>query len=503
MALPTQAAGVVVAALLLAGRSMAQRASIFDPPGGPATCIVVHARVDAPGERRAWPGRDRLSPMLLRLDGVAALLLGAEECRRLSAAILPSEGADDGLQYGPEVPGAVRRWVLDCSRPDSAEAGNIRRVEVLQIGDSLVAHERAPDDRPTPLIPLRAERFNNLSASWEPYSGRLEEASDWPAGTVFTVPPPLVAGRVTLDQAALSDRFAGGLPTRLPPASRVLADETFMARLPRGYSPRTPAGLLVWIDPTPSAQPPDVLDAALDELGLICISPGNCGNARAAADRYQLALDAAATARVRWHIDARRVYIAGLSGGAHIACRMTACFPDVFMGTIPIAALSVYDRVQLPAPEIGKFVAPQFRRPSPARFALLRERPFAPVTGPADGNYLSIVGAVEVLKRDGVPVRLFSYDDMGHELPTAARFAEAAQFIDEPWRSARAAEIERAQRLFDAYTARWGDGPAADPAARQALVRVTQAAPWSEPAWRAAALLRPAASLRPSAGTRP
>ena len=50
----------------------------------------------------------------------------------------------------------------------------------------------------------------------------------------------------------------------------------------------------------------------------------------------------------------------------------------------------------------------------------------------------------------------------------------------------------RAQSLLDAYVLKWGDvAPAErDQEARAQLVKVTQVAPWTPAAWRAAKLLR-------------
>ncbi len=258
-----------------------------------------------------------------------------------------------------------------------------------------------------------------------------------------------------------------------------------MARAPRGYDARYPAGLLVWVSAGELGGIPEAFFPALDQFGMVAIGAENSGNAREINDRIQLALDGAATAQARFHIDSRRVYIAGISGGAKIAMMTWACFPDVFAGAIPIVGLASYK--DTPAGAAGVWPA-LFAKPGPAHFKTLAKQRAAVMTGPPDFNYENILPMSEAMARDGLSIRVFEYADMGHTLPTPERFTEALSWIDEPYRTLRAEESQRAQRMLDEYLA--VNTPMAAPGAQgaQALDAVMAAGPWTEAAWKAAAI---------------
>ena len=79
---------------------------------------------------------------------------------------------------------------------------------------------------------------------------------------------------------------------------------------------------------------------------------------------------------------------------------------------------------------------------------------------------------------------------MGHTMPTSARFYDAMAWVDEPWREHRRESISKAKELLEAFKAGFNEGPASKlPKAREMLVEITRMAPWSEPAWEAAAIL--------------
>jgi len=233
-------------------------------------------------------------------------------------------------------------------------------------------------------------------------------------------------------------------------------------------------------------QPPDVFAPALDALGIICVGAAGSGNDRYVVDRYQLALDAVATATARYHIDPRRIYVTGISGGARVASILQGCFPDIFTGSAPIVGLEFYENVPLGT---GKWVRAGYLQPPGPLFRLLRERPIAPITGPHDGNYNSIKSATYLMEKDGMRVHLFEYPGMGHEMPTPERFTEALVWVDNVYQRARRAEIDAAAGAMEVYDKRWKGQPPPDDAAREALVRVTREGPWTEQAWRAAELL--------------
>ena len=171
-------------------------------------------------------------------------------------------------------------------------------------------------------------------------------------GEVAEFPGDPRVSPIVLDEATVRDRLNAGRPTELPPTDRYLPDEQLFIRLPAGYTPRRPAGLVVWIDPTDSGRPPEGFSPAADAMNLIMIGAADAGNPRLATDRYQLALDAVASASSRFHIDPARVYVTGVAGGGGISSGRAVVLPDRFAGRVasvgvnhtPLAAIRLYNR---------------------------------------------------------------------------------------------------------------------------------------------------------------
>ncbi|MHC4948855.1 MAG: hypothetical protein ACYTG1_11425, partial [Planctomycetota bacterium] len=107
-----------------------------------------------------------------------------------------------------------------------------------------------------------------------------------------------------------------------------------------------------------------------------------------------------------------------------------------------------------------------------------------------DFNHDEMALRVERLRDDGFErARLVDCPGLGHALPPPERLAEALRLVDEPARVRRAGETAEARELLRAYLAGHAAPAAATPADRAALRRVMDAAPFSEPAWQALALL--------------
>jgi hypothetical protein len=147
-----------------------------------------------------------------------------------------------------------------------------KKVAVVQgAGGDFIAVEIGVEGKPR-RAELRREQFTALLGSWPLYRGGFHAADvKEPSHEVFELEKPYVPGRITMDQKTLGDRFLNGGKTNLQGADRNLADEKIWARLPKGYDPKSPAGLVVWVDPTASGKPPAPFNAALDAFGLICV----------------------------------------------------------------------------------------------------------------------------------------------------------------------------------------------------------------------------------------
>ncbi|MBL8762677.1 MAG: hypothetical protein JNM07_00220 [Phycisphaerae bacterium] len=310
---------------------------------------------------------------------------------------------------------------------------------------------------------------------------------------------PLRESPFVLDATTIASRFysRGSGDGAIKPAKRALSEERFWLRTPKGASPRDPSGLLVWVDAGPLGRPPRVFEPALDELGLVAIGAARSGNDRDPGDRAQLALDAVATARAIRHIDPRRVYIAGVSGGGRMASILAGCFPDVFTGCAPIVGMDAFVNV----PDGGRGMWPAaYSKPQGPLLDQLRANRFAAITGRDDFNHANVTLTAASMQREGLSIRVFDYTDLGHEVPSAERIAEVLRWVDEPWRASRAREVAAADRALKEYL---DDRPSPNPrddTDRRALRHVTEVGPWTPAAWRAVELLDTSPPPSPSSG---
>jgi predicted esterase len=452
--------------MLLVPPSLAQTRSIFDLSRGRAQRATVTI------DEAPVPVEQGAGEMALRLSGALADLRG-KDLADLRATAPPNPPVGDASD-------ALRLCTIHL------ESGQERkRLAIFRKNDSYIAVEL---DAEQPIrAELRRDAFNEVYASWPQYRGGFEAApSTNTSGKPEVLERPYTPGRFTLDEKTISTRLLGGATPKDEHPVRELKDEKLTIRVPGMYSPRNPAGLLVWVDAGPAGLPPSAYDRVLDELNFITIGAANSGNQRNLYSRIQLALDAAATASERYHIDPRRVYIYGISGGGRIASIAQVCFPEAFMGAVPIVGLSCYELVPN---GLGQYYRNAYNRPGSAVFRLAQQRRMAPITGRRDGNQLEMTNATEIMQRHGLPVRLFDHESMGHELAKPEHFREALSWVDEPYQSSRRKEIEDAKRLLDAYTSKHEDRSPASPADRAALLKVMQAGPWTEPAWKAWGLL--------------
>lgn len=306
------------------------------------------------------------------------------------------------------------------------------------------------------------------------------------AGVERVLDKGLAAGRFDVTKDLIADRLTGGVASQLPRAERVLSNERMFVRLPKGHHPRNAWGLLVWIDAGPEGVIPDQLDKALDDTGLICISPANIGNDRPLADRVQLALDAVATAQRHHRIDANRVYIAGISGGGRVASMMLAGFPDIFSGCLGVVGLNNYQRVPTTR---GGFYQPGFGKPRGKLWDLYRTHRIAAMTGTRDFNYQEILTSVQMLQGEHLNAKVFEHGLMGHQMGEPEWMTEAIRWIDEPARTRRERDVAAAGELVDSIKRQLKPLARPNVAQRRELIKATKFAPWSEPAWEAARLL--------------
>ena len=457
--------GLVV--LLLCSVAPASAQNPFDLARKPEQIVLVSL-----GETP--PPADILSqpPMLQRLSGVLGELKGQQ--------IVDLSQSVDTKRAAPADEAGTRVCVVHISGPAGARTVRIERTADGGYRTEVIGPIAGAENAAFRPVLLKRAAFEAVlnSLNGGPAGGAYFGGFDGPAekeprGAVFEVPQPYVQGAFQLDGRTLRERIIGSSRNHFDPSKRDLAAEKFFVRLPTGYDPVRPAGLVVWVDASPSGLPPDPLFKALDAYGMICIAASNSGNDREVADRLQLALDVVATAKQRWHIDPSRVYAAGISGGGKMASMLLPGFPDVFGGALPLVGLACYASV--PTGQPNTVWPPEFGKPSGKLWGLFLQRRTAAVTGSKDFNRAPVVGKAKAMQADKVEVRVFDIEGMGHEFPPAEAIVAQLGWVDERARAAAdQAKTEAAAAMATPGVDRKGQ-----------LLEIVRRWPWTPGAWEA------------------
>jgi len=466
-----------VTAILIAGAAAAASAAenIFDIDKRQAERALVTLGPEIPVIAGAQ------SAMTLRLAGVLADLdrAGVRRLRGIAGTPVPaSEFAEAARRVCiVQVFAGAKARSVEILRSSAGTLGARELDGAAELGAGMLAG-------------VDEEKFLALSAGWSTFRGDFRAGPEnggvvIAPGAVVELARPYAAGWLRFDKDALSRRFLKGRQTSIEGATRPLGENGIWVRLPRGYDAAKEWGLLVWINAGYLGQPPGAFDAACDELGLVCVGSAGAGNDRDLANRCQLVFDGVATASERFHIDSRRIYATGISGGGKISSMLWACFPDVFAGAVPIVGLACYENMPIGN---GQVWPGNFDRPEAARWALLRTRRAGAITGNKDFNYEPMHAALKVFLRDGLNARIYVQEGMAHELPSPGQFLEAMSWVDEPYRAVRAGEEAKAAAALAKFVkdeATLKDGAER----RKRLVEVTSIGPWTGAAWKAVELL--------------
>jgi pimeloyl-ACP methyl ester carboxylesterase len=128
-------------------------------------------------------------------------------------------------------------------------------------------------------------------------------------------------------------------------------------------------------------------------------------------------------------LDAQRVYVGGISGGAKSAFRALMFYPEVFRGAVLSAGVEYFRA--LPARSNQKVGTWPQRIGTPRDLGLAKTRPVAITTGPIDFNYGHISDVVAAMHEDGFArVQVFSRQDLGHAPPPTDMFDQALTWVD-------------------------------------------------------------------------
>jgi predicted esterase len=217
-------------------------------------------------------------------------------------------------------------------------------------------------------------------------------------------------------------------------ANYKITKESFNLYVPkRAKSSRKAYGLLVWIAPFADGRIPPIWLKKLDQLKLIAIGADNSGNDRVPCSRIGLALDAVHNAKKLFHIDDKRVYVTGFSGGAQMSCYLTLHYPEIFSGGIYFGGSNYFKNIPIPDRK-GSFWKGEIPKPSDENLLKSKQKSrHVFIVGEKDEviGQIKAVKAVAV-KDDFVYVRFIEMPKLGHRIPPAKWLERSIKYLDKP-----------------------------------------------------------------------
>ncbi len=127
--------------------------------------------------------------------------------------------------------------------------------------------------------------------------------------------------------------------------------ENWNIYVPENYDPKKSYGLFVWIDASEKASVPKNWFSVFGDYDLIFVAADKSGNLQNDLDRrIPLALHAVENMQQLYHIDPKRIYISGLSGGARVASHIAIGYGDIFRGGLFIAGNDSIGSISVPVP---------------------------------------------------------------------------------------------------------------------------------------------------------
>lgn len=249
-------------------------------------------------------------------------------------------------------------------------------------------------------------------------------------GGAFSVASPLKKGGFTF-------HFEGTVAT--PPNFRTrdvgsveLARESYYLFIPAAYDGSESYGLVAFIHARDEVSVPPGWSQVLSDKKLLYLAAQNVGNDQKASRRSSVTLAGILKMRELYHLDAKRVYLAGFSGGARVASMTAFRHPGLIAGVVCNCGVDFVRLVprheSTRTDDYGVFSCD----PSLAAKARQTEK-FALITGSDDfrrGNIRDIYAGGFV--PEGFQARLWDIPGMGHRFCSGAIFREAIDFLESP-----------------------------------------------------------------------
>jgi len=217
--------------------------------------------------------------------------------------------------------------------------------------------------------------------------------------------------------------------------------------VPSGDPPARGRALVFCISASPKPAGWAEWKAVCERQGMVFASPFGAGNDCPPHRRARIVLDVLDDLRRKTPIDTDRTYLAGISGGARMACLIGFALPEYFGGIVPMCA------------------GGELRKERWLWHRVMARLSVAYVTGETDFNRAEVERLrMPVLEAMQVRARLWVVSKHGHAIAPSATLAEVATWLEEGLPARQA------------LTRRW---PAA---------RIDSRQPWDRAAWSEALL---------------
>lgn len=212
----------------------------------------------------------------------------------------------------------------------------------------------------------------------------------------------------SLFPADRSEQFATILP-----GDHIVRWQILAPNIAAGSADTEALGTIIYVSPTHSGAPSKGWIEVLERRNLIYVGADDFGNSKPTAQRVLVALMGLALVQREFRIDAKRIYVAGMSGGGRVASQAITRFPQFFSGALYIVGVDFWtDREQALIPDIIS-------------------KPYVFVTGSKDFNRRDTRRVYGKYRSAGARrVLLMDLPGYGHEIPNAVQLDQALQFLD-------------------------------------------------------------------------
>ena len=211
----------------------------------------------------------------------------------------------------------------------------------------------------------------------------------------------------------LGDLFSGQFAENLAEIIPLDTTVSFQVYAPTDYDPVNPPGLLAYISPIGTGEPPKTWVEKIENANLIWVSVNNSGNITSTRQRIIETLACVQFISQRYQLDSTRSYVSGLSGGGRAASIVAKTYPGIFNGAIYMIGVDPIGAIE------------------PEKLEQLKHNRFVFLTGSSDFNRKETQRVYRRYKNAGIErSKLIVVSGMGHRAPQARWVEESINYLD-------------------------------------------------------------------------